>query len=147
MKKTIFVTALLVALSTIAFAGENNVDKKLLNDLTKSLKGSFEGKWTDRANYTLYTFNFNGKSAEAYYDLNDNELIGFGMHFTKTDLPQFISDAIKKKYSDWSIADAMVFIDKTGYVNYFTQVTKNKANIALKITTDGQVSIYSKMPN
>src|SRR5262245_6503412 len=114
MKKTIFAMALLVALSTAAFAGENNVDKKLLNDLTTSLRSSFEGKWTDRDNYTLYSFKFNGKAAEAYYDQNNNELIGFGMHFTKTDLPQFISDAIKKKYSDWAIADAMVFIDKTG---------------------------------
>ena len=146
MKKTIFATALLVATSIAAFAGENSGDKKLLNDLTKSLKSSFEGNWQDRADYTLYKFNFNGKAAEAYYDLSSNELIGFGVHFTKTDLPQFISDAIKKKYNDWAIADAMVFIDKSGDVNYFAQVTKNKDNVALKVTSDGDVSMYSRMP-
>jgi hypothetical protein len=146
MKKTIFATALLIALSTAAFATEKNVDKKLLNDLTTALKNSPEGKWTGKAEYSQVTFNFNDKIAAAYYDPNNNELLGFGIHFTQPDLPQFILDAIKKKYSDWLIADAMVFIDETGYVNYFAQVKKNRANVALKITTDGQVSIYSKMP-
>ncbi|HEY6978723.1 MAG TPA: hypothetical protein VH396_20640, partial [Chitinophagaceae bacterium] len=69
MKKIIFATAFLVALSTATFAGENNIDKKLLNDLTKALK-STEGKWSDRANYTQFTFNFNGRKAAAYYDVN-----------------------------------------------------------------------------
>jgi hypothetical protein len=147
MKKTILATALLVALSTTAFAGEKDVDKKLLNDLTTALKKSTEGEWTGKANYTQFTFSFNGKPAAAYYDLNSNELLGFGIHFSQTDLPQFISDAIKKKYNDWSFADAMVFIDESGYVNYFAQVTRDKANVALKITTDGKVSIFSKIPS
>ena len=146
MKKTIFVTALLVALSTAAFASGKDVDKKLLADLTTALKKSTEGNWMSKANYTQFTFDFNGKAAAAYYDLNNDELLGFGIHFTQTDLPQFVSDAIKKKYNDWLINDAMVFIDENGYVNYFAQVTQNKANIALKITTDGQVSIFSKIP-
>jgi hypothetical protein len=145
MKKTIFATALLIALSTAAFAAEKNVDKKLLNDLTTALRNLPEGKWTDKAEYSQVTFNFNSKIAAAYYDPNNNELLGFGIRFTQPDLPQFISDAIKKKYSDWLIADAMAFIDNNGYVNYFVQARKDKANVALKITTDGQVSIYSKM--
>jgi len=144
MKKTIFATALLVALSAAAFAGEKNIDKKLLNDLTVALKDSRIGEWTDKADYTQFTFNFNGKAAAAYYDEN-NELLGFGIHFTQADLPQFITDAVKKKYNDWAIADAMVFINEDGYVNYFAHVKKDKANIALNITTAGEVSIYSKM--
>src|SRR4051794_16303575 len=129
MKKTILATALLVALSTAAFAGEKDVDKKLLNNLTAALKNSSEGRWDSKANYVQFTFSFNGKAAAAYYDPNNNELLGFGIHFTQTDLPQFISDAIKKKYNNWAIADAMVFIDEDGYVNYFAHVKKDKANI------------------
>jgi hypothetical protein len=144
MKKTILATTLLVALSTASFAGKKDVDKKLLNDLTTTFNNSFV-RWMSKADYTQATFNFNGKAASAYYDPS-NELIGFGIHFTEADLPQFISDAIKKKYADWSITDAMIFIDESGYVNYFAQVNKNKANLALKITPDGEVSIYSKMP-
>src|SRR4051812_48499330 len=102
MKKTILATALLVALSTAAFAAEKDVDKKLLSDLTTALKKSTEGNWTGKAEYTQFTFSFNGKTAAAYYDLNSNELLGFGIHFTQTDLPQFIPDAIKKKYNEWS---------------------------------------------
>ena len=41
----------------------------------------------------------------------------------------------------------MVFIDESGYVNYFAQVTRDKANVALKIATDGKVSIFSKIPS
>jgi hypothetical protein len=143
MKKTIFAT-LLVALSITSFAGGNKADKKLLSDLQSTLKNSSQVKWNSTNNYNQATFNFNGKPVSAFYDLNDNSLIGFGIHFPQSELPKEVTDAIQKKYSEWSIVDAMLFIDEYGYINYFAQVRKGKNNLALKVS-NGRASIYTRM--
>jgi hypothetical protein len=145
MKKIILATALSVAFSIVSFAGEKDIDPKLLNDLATTLKNSTQVHWTSKAEYTKATFSFNNKTAFAFYDANDNELIGFGIQFNKTDLPEVVSDAIKNKYGDWAVIDAMIFIDTNGYINYFAQVQKNNKGFALKITPDGNVSIYAKI--
>jgi len=145
MKKIILATTLLVAFSIASFAGEKKVDRKLLNDLATTLKYSRQVEWISKAGYNAAAFKFNDKTAFAFYDPNDNELVGFGMHFTKADWPKDVSDAIDKKYGDWEVIDAMTFIDVSGYINYFVQVQKNNKSLALKITLGGNLSIYAKM--
>lgn len=145
MKKTILATILLVAFSVASFAGGKDSDPKLLNDLTETLKYSRQVEWISKAAYNAAAFKFNDKTAFAFYDPNDNELIGFGMQFKKADLPGEVTDAIDKKYGDWEIVDAMTFIDVNGYINYFVQVQKNNKSLALKITPSGNLSIYAKM--
>jgi hypothetical protein len=142
MKKIILAT-LLVALSIASFAGGNK-DKKLLSDLQTTLKSSTQVQWSTTNDYNRASFSFNGKPVSAYYDLNDNSLIGFGINLSLTELPKEMTDAIQKKYSDWSIVDALLFVDEYGYVNYFAQVRKGKSNLALKIA-NGRAFIYSRM--
>src|SRR3954447_5479506 len=145
MKNIILAATLLFAFSVASFAGGKDLNPKLLNDLTTTLKYSRDVQWISKASYNAAAFKFNDKTAFAFYDPNDNELIGFGMQFGKADLPEGVSDAIVKKYPDWKVMDAMTFIDVNGYSNYFVQVQKNNKNLALKITPSGNLSIYAKM--
>ena len=145
MKKIILATTLLVTFSISSFAGEKDADRKLLSDLAATLKYSTQVRWISQTTYNAAAFMFNEKNAYAFYNLDDNELVGFGIKFRKADLPGDISGAIDKKYSDWEIVDAMAFIDADGYINYFAQVQKNKKNLALKITPNGSLSVYAKM--
>jgi len=143
MKKIILAT-LLVALSIASFAGGNKADKKLLSDLQTALKYSTQVQWNTTSNYNRASFSFNGKAVSAYYDLSDNSFIGFGFRLSPTDLPKEVTDAIQKKYSDWSIVDGLLFIDEQGYTNYFAQVHKGKSNLALKVA-NGKAFIFSRM--
>jgi hypothetical protein len=145
MKKIILATTLLVAFSVASFADGINIDQKLLKDLSATLKNSTQVSWINKTLYSAAAFNFNNKTALAFYDPSDNELIGFGMQLSKADLPAEISNAVEKKYSDWGIVDALTFIDMNGYINYFVQVQKDNKNLALKITPGGKLSIYAKM--
>lgn len=144
MKKAILATVVLVVLSLSSFAGGKNEDRKLLSDLQAALKSSTQVQWVSKADYNRATFMFNGKVVAACYDQYDDHLIGFSIHFAQTDLPKEVAEAISKKYSDWSVVDAILFIDSDAYVNYFVQVQKGKSNLALKII-NGKASIYSKM--
>lgn len=144
MKKTILATVLLVAFSITSFAGGKDVDPKLLNDLTTTLKSSIQVHWTSKDEYTKATFKFNDKTAYAYYYADNNELVGFAVQFNKEDLPAIVSEAFTSKYKDWELKDAIIFIDRNGYINYYAQVEKDNKGLNLKITPNGNLSIYNK---
>ena len=147
MKKMIFGTLLLVALSIASFAGGSKADKKLLSDLTMTLKNSTQVVHSSTADYTKATFSFNGKTTSVYYDQIDGELIGFTIRITESELPQAALETMKKKYSDWTLADAIMFIDKDANITYYTQLKKDKKNIALQLSPNGHVSFYNTMPS
>ncbi len=142
MKKIILATALLVALSTASFAGGNR-DAKLLYDLQIALNYSPQLQWTSTNDYSQASFSFNGKRVSAYY-FTDNTLIGFGIRATQSELPKEMSDAISKKYGNWTIIDAMWFIEANGDVCHYVQVRKGKTNLALRIA-NGRAYIFSRM--
>jgi len=146
MKKMIFGTLLLVALSIASFAGGSKADKKLLSDLTMTLKNSTQVVHSSTTDYTKATFSFNGKTTSVFYDQADGELIGFSTRITESELPQAALETMKKKYSDWTLVDAIMFIDKDANVNFFTQVKKDETNLALRLSLNGHVSIYNRMP-
>ena len=145
MKKLIFGTLLLVTLSIASFAGGNKADKKLLSDLARTLKNSTQVIHPSTADYAQATFNFNGKATSVFYDQVDGELIGFRIPITESELPQAALETMKKKYGDWTLVDAIMFIDKDANVNYYTQVKKDKKNIALQLSLNGHVSFYRRM--
>lgn len=146
MKNIILATALLVALGAMSFTGEKNTDKNLLNELSTTLKSSLQVHWTSKEEYSKATFNFNGKTASAFY-ASDNELLGFSIKFNPADLPAVVSDGIKNKYGDWSLTEAIIFIDAAGYINYYARVEKNNKSLAIKISPDGDVSMFSRIYN
>jgi hypothetical protein len=145
MKKIIIGTLALIALSITAFAGGNKADKKLLNDLAMTLKNSTHVERSSISGYDKSTFNFNGKTTSVYYDQADGELMGFCIRITESELPQAALEAMKKKYSGWKLADAIMFIDKYANVKFYTQVKKGEKNIALELTLNGRVSFYQTM--
>ena len=144
--KKIFAALLLVALSIASFAGGNKADKKLLSDLTMAFKNSTQVVHSSAADYTKTTFSFNGKTTSVYYDQVNNELIGFSIRITESELPQAALETMKKKYSDWTMVDAIMFIDKDANVNYYTQLKKDKKNIAVRLSLNGHASFYRPMP-
>ena len=145
MKNKILVTTLLVALSMASFAKEKNMDSKLFRDLSSTLKNSQQVHWVIKDQYKQASFTFMNKTAAAFYNLESNELIGFRIQLNKTDLPQLMTEALKNKYNDWEVVDAITFIDAGGYVSYFAQVHKDNKNFVLKITPNGKLSIYARM--
>jgi len=144
MKKTILAT-ILVALSFATFAGGKNEDKKLLADLQAALKASTQVYWTNKNEFNKATFSFNGKNVSAFYNESDNSLVGFSIPLPLAELPQPMADAISKKYSDWKIVAAILFVDSRASLNYFAHVQKGKVNLAIKIA-NGKAFIFDRIP-
>ncbi|QEC66583.1 hypothetical protein FRZ67_04455 [Panacibacter ginsenosidivorans] len=142
MKKIITATILFVALSFAAFAGGK--DKQLATDLNNALKNSKQVSWTATDTHNRAAFDFNGKTVMAYYDREDNALVGYSIHLGSDDLSKTSQDAIAKKYPGWEIIETIMFIDNNGYASNFVQVKKGNKNLALKVNDD-RISIFSHM--
>jgi len=144
MKNIILAASLLIALGSTAFTKDKNTNIGLLKDLSSTFKKSTEVCWINKQEYKEAMFKFNEQTACALYRQDNNELIGFGILFEKTELPQVVTDAVNNNYAGWEFVDAMMFVDTNGNVNYFMQVKNNNKVRALKITPGGELSIYAK---
>jgi hypothetical protein len=112
-----------------------------------TLKNSTQVVHSSTGDYNRAAFSFNSKTVAAYYSQADNEFIGFSTRITESELPQAALETMKKKYSDWTLVDAIMFIDKDANVSYYTQLRKDKKNIALQLSLNGHVSFYNRMPS
>ncbi|MEP6845965.1 MAG: hypothetical protein ABI861_08170 [Panacibacter sp.] len=142
MKKIILTATLFVALITAAFAGGNN--RQMVNDLTNALKDSKQVSWSSNETHKRGTFSFNGQTVVAYYNREDEDLVGYSIHLTAADLPKVSQDAIAKKYPGWQITETIMFIDSEGYSSHFVHVTKDKKDLALRVN-DKQISFYRRI--
>ena len=142
MKKTFLAALLIVAFSSAALADGKT---KMLDDLKAALKNSHATVQTTES-YKKATFVFDSKSVNAYFDSENEDLIGFGITINVNDLPQGATENISKKYQGWTITEALMFIDKDGHSTYYAQVDKDNHSLALSVSAKGKVSIYAKMP-
>ena len=145
MKKIILAVAFLFALAVSSFG--KDVDNKMLKDLTAAFKNSPNVQWSEIDNYLKASFSFNGKEAYAFYTPDKVELIGFCIIVDKVDLNPLSVNAIKEKYPDWGIVEAIMIIDEKAYSDYFYHLRKDSKNLAVKvkISKNGKSNIYDKV--
>jgi hypothetical protein len=143
MKKLFLAATLLVALTTSAFAGSNNV---LFNNLKNAVKNATHITWTAAGQYKKAAFDFNGKTATAFYDAENDELIGFTIRVGIEELPAGAVENIQKKFNGWSITDRLLFTDANGNPGYYVQVSKDGHNLALSVNAKGKAHIFAQVP-
>lgn len=146
MKKFLMATALIVAMTSAAFADGKKSDVKMLNDLKTALKTVNESAWTTKDFFKKTTFSLNGKQASAFVDNETNDLIGFSMGIDESSLPEGGKESVAKKFQDWKMINPIMFLDANGNIRYFVQVVKNGKSLALNITPNGKAFIYAKFP-
>jgi len=145
MKNIILASAtLLFAFTSTYAANDKNADRQLVRDLSSSFKKSTQTKWVEKDQYRQAAFLFKNKAAYAFYS-TANDLIGFGFQLNQQDMPEVVSEVLKAKYSDWSVMEAMTFIETDGDNNYFVRVKKDNKQLALKITPAGKTSVFARM--
>ncbi|MFT4154634.1 hypothetical protein [Parafilimonas sp.] len=144
MRSIILTATLLFALSVSSFASPKAIDTKLFNDLSNAFRKCSQVSWVSKATYNQASFNFKNQQAMVFYS-NDNELIGFSIQISRNNLPEVVANALKEKYSNWAVTDAIMFIDTYGYASYYVQVATRDASQVLKISPNGRLHIYTKV--
>ena len=146
MKKLIFTTALLIALALTSYGKAADKNTKLVKGLITASKTAQSSTTSNNGAFTTTSFNLNGNAIKAFYDVETEELIGFSIPMSLTDLPANSLETMKKKFGSYTPQETMMFIDKTGYFGFYVSLTKpNKPSIVLDISTKGKVQYYGKM--
>ena len=144
MKKLLFATILLLTLTTAGFAAGNNT---LFDNLRKAIKTTSNIVWKNTEEFKEAIFQFNGKTAVAQYDVDNDELIGFSIYVGVDELPAGTVQDVQKKFKGWAIADKLLFIPADGNAGgYYIEVTDGKSRFALSVRPNGKVKVYSRMP-
>lgn len=138
------ILTLAIAVSTFsAFAGEENVNQKVLNAFKKEFNTAREVEWTTGSNYYKATFVYNEKHVFAYYNEN-GELLGLTRYLSPVDLPMNLQKNLKNDFKEYWISD-LFEIAKNDGTAYFLTLENADTKIVLKSTDSSNWSVYSKV--
>ena len=141
MKKIIVTLA--VALSTLcSFAGEVNVNAKVLDAFNSNFATAKEVTWTASRNYYKVTFVFNDQHVFAFYNA-DGELMGLTRYISSLALPISLQVSLKKDYSNYWISDLFEVSNSEG-TSYYITIENADAKVVLKSAGSEDWKTYQK---
>lgn len=142
MKKMILTLA--IAVSTFsAFAGEDDVNPKVLNAFKTEFSTADDVKWTTGSNYFEAKFIYKGKYLFAYYDI-DGLLLGVTRYISPVDLPLSLQKSLSEHSNDYWISDLME-VAKNNETIYYVTLENSDTKMILKSTDTYGWSFYKKV--
>ncbi|MGZ8557530.1 MAG: hypothetical protein ACXWWC_04330 [Chitinophagaceae bacterium] len=141
MKKIILMLAIAVS-SFAAFAGEENVNTKVLNAFSREFAGAKNVKWTENKTFYKASFVFNGQYVYAFYQV-DGELMAITRNISSLDLPVKLQTNLKNGYDGYWISE-LFEVSNTGGTKYYITVEKADSKIVLKSSGDGTWNVFKK---
>ena len=124
MKKLFATLALIITLTTGAFAGNENVKPEVLDAFNNQFATAQDVAWEAENNYYKVTFSYNDEILFAFYT-TEGECMGITRYIVSTELPQKLKDSLKKKYADYWIADLFKVVNEEGTSYYITLQNAN----------------------
>ena len=141
MKKMIITLA--VALGTlVAFAGEENVNRKVLDAFKNEFAAAQQVEWSTGDNFYKAAFVFNNKHVFAFYNM-EGELIGITRYLSSMDLPLNLQVILKKTYTNYWISD-LFEVAKKDDTTYYITLENADTKIVLKSTDGNTWESYQK---
>ena len=141
MKKIIMTLA--VAMSTfIAFAGEENVNRKVLDAFKNEFAAAQQVEWSSGDNFCKAAFVFNNKHVFAFYNM-DGELIGITRYLSSMDLPLNLQVSLKKNFTNYWISD-LFEVAKKDDTTYYITLENADTKIVLKSIDGNSWESYQK---
>ena len=142
MKKIFLLLA--ITISTLsAFAGEKEIDPKVLEAFKNEFAAAKEVSWTATADFYKAEFVFNHQHVSAFYSI-EGELMGLSRYITSFDLPLNLQAGLKKSYSDFWISD-LVEVTKSNSTTYYITLDSADTQIVLKAGSGETWNVYKKI--
>jgi hypothetical protein len=140
MKKVFLIATLAISVAASAFTP---TETKINFSIEKSFKNEFNEatnvQWSKVGSYSKALFVLNNRSTEAFFT-DDGELVGTSHAISLDDLPVSSKRAYAKKYSDYTVKEAIQFEGRDDSA-YFISAQKDDKTIILKVE-GGRISIY-----
>jgi hypothetical protein len=139
MKKMILTLA--IAISSLAvFAGEAEVNRKVLNAFKTEFATATEVRWAISSDYYTASFIYNEKYVFAFYDL-DGGLLGVTRYMSTAELPLNLQMDLKKNINGYWVSD-LFEVAKNGTTSYYITLENANTKLILKSTGGSDWSEY-----
>jgi len=141
-RRKLFVAAIAATcISASAFANGETENEKAASNLKKEFANAKNVEWKVTSDYIKATFSWNGQQLEVFYN-NAGETIAQSRIIDKSSLPLKAQQFIGKKYPDYKITEAIEYNNEETGVSFYVSLTKDSAKQILRISTQGDVSVY-----
>jgi hypothetical protein len=141
MKQIIMTLALAIS-SMIAFAGNDTVNKNVLNSFNQNFSTAQDVKWTVGSDYYMASFVLNDQYISAFY-ANEGYLICVTRNISLINLPMKLQESVHKGYSDYWVTELFEFSNNEG-TSYYITVEKADTKIVLKSDDNTNWSVFKK---
>jgi hypothetical protein len=142
MKKVLMTLAIAIS-SLVAFAGEENVSKDVLNAFSKEFNGAKEVKWTTGSDFYKAVFVLNDQYITAFYN-KEGEFLGMTRNISSLNLPLKLQSKVRSEYADYWISDLFELSDNEG-THYYITVEDADSKVMLKSSDNTEWNIFKKM--
>jgi hypothetical protein len=142
MKKVLITLAIAIS-SLVAFAGEENVSKDVLNSFNKEFNGAKEVRWTTGSDFYKAVFVLNDQYITAFYN-KDGEFLGMTRNISSLNLPLKLQSKIRSEYAEYWISDLFELSDNDG-THYYITVENADSKLLLKSSDNTEWNVFKKM--
>ncbi len=141
MKKMILMLAISISTASV-FAGETNVNQKVLDAFKTEFATAANVEWTIGDNYYKASFTYNEKYVFAYFS-EDGELLGITRYISLVNLPLNLQTSLKKNYNSYWISDLFEVAKNSGTAYYIT-LENADTKMVLKSVDGNSWSVHNK---
>ena len=134
MKKMILTLAIAVS-SLAAFAGEDNVSRKVLDAFKTEFKTVMDVEWTTGSDYYKASFTYNEKHVFAYYNMG-GDLLGLTRYISPNDLPLNLQISLKNNSNGYWISD-LFEVAKNETTSYYITLENADSKMVLRSISGG----------
>lgn len=142
MKKLILMLAITIG-SFSAYAGETEVDPRVLESFKTEFTTAKEVSWSATSEYYKAEFIFNSQHVSAFYS-KEGELLGLTRYITSLDLPLGLQANLKKNYADFWISD-LFEVTKVNSTTYYITLEDADTQVVLKASAGENWTLHKKI--
>ncbi len=145
MGKKLFIALLLtLTVSSGIFAHGVTDNNKIIAAFNTSFPEAKDVTWINNGDYVKGYFTWNNEKLVAIYHL-DGTPIALSRTIDLKSLPLKSLKELQTKYQDYSITEAIEYDDEQEGLAYFVSMEKDSSKMILKISRQGDMSIFKKM--
>lgn len=142
MKKILLVITLIFTVAASAFANEEKIKPEVLDAFKNKFSNAQDVTWVIGNNYFKASFNYYGSQMFAYYTPT-GKLMGVTRYMSSTELPLYLRNTLKEKYTNYWISNVVEESNKNGF-SYYITLENADTKIVLKSKSGNDWTTYSK---
>ena len=143
MKKLLTTSAFVIAVISSALAsGNNNTNFRGAYSFKKAFPKAENVSVKTVDEYTKISFTDNNKKMEVFYS-PEGDLMAQSKAIGLNELPKGSVESVNKKYSDWTITEAIEFSNENdGSTHYYIGLQFGSKKRIVEADKDGSISVY-----